>query len=305
MRKLLMPDHKTRSETGVQSETSTLRLLLISMRPWEWIKNLFLLAPLVFAGYMTDPMMVQRVVWGFLLFSLLASAVYLFNDLIDRKSDALHPVKARRPLASGELSVSWAVFSSILLALGSLAVALVLSRLFFVVLCAYLLVNLSYTLWLKQVMILDVMAIAAGFVLRVVGGAVLVEVQPSSWIIMCTILLSLFLALSKRRYELLTLQGEPSEHRKVLSGYNPYILDQLIAVVTASTVMSYALYAITIGEYQIYSVFFVLYGIFRYLFLLHGGAPQGTPTELLLADRPLLINLLLWGLFLMIDIYFL
>ncbi len=300
-----MPDHKTRSETGVQSETSTLRLLLISMRPWEWIKNLFLLAPLVFAGYMTDPMMVQRVVWGFLLFSLLASAVYLFNDLIDRKSDALHPVKARRPLASGELSVSWAVFSSILLALGSLAVALVLSRLFFVVLCAYLLVNLSYTLWLKQVMILDVMAIAAGFVLRVVGGAVLVEVQPSSWIIMCTILLSLFLALSKRRYELLTLQGEPSEHRKVLSGYNPYILDQLIAVVTASTVMSYALYAITIGEYQIYSVFFVLYGIFRYLFLLHGGAPQGTPTELLLADRPLLINLLLWGLFLMIDIYFL
>jgi 4-hydroxybenzoate polyprenyltransferase len=169
----------------------------------------------------------------------------------------------------------------------------------------YLLVNLFYTLWLKQIIILDVMAIAAGFVLRVIGGAVLVGVQPSSWIIMCTILLSLFLALSKRRYELLTLQGEPGEHRKVLSGYNPYILDQFIAVVTASTVISYALYAITVGEFQIYSVFFVLYGIFRYLYLLHGGTLQGTPTELLLTDRPLLINLLLWGLFLMIDIYFL
>jgi len=292
------------SGTKIRMDLSLPKLLLISMRPWEWIKNFLVFAPLFFAGYLTQPVMVQRSFWGFLIFCFLSSSIYLFNDLVDRKNDILHPNKAKRPLASGNLSPSVALAFCIGLGMLSLGVSFLLSWFFFIVLCLYVLINIFYTLWLKQVIILDVMIIALGFVLRVVGGAALVEVQPSNWIIMCTLLLSLFLALSKRRYELKTTPGEPGSHREVLKGYNSYILDQLIAVVTASTVMSYALYAITLGDFQVYSVFFVLFGIFRYLFLIHGETVQGTPTEILLTDRPLLVTLLLWGLFLMVNIYF-
>jgi len=300
-----LSEYQTKSETRSEGGASNVRLLFLSLRPWEWIKNLLVLAPLFFAGIMTEPGLLQNAIGGFLQFCFMASAVYLFNDLADRKNDRLHPAKAQRPLASGELSPSLAWGFCGGLSLISLGSAFIISKSFFMVLCAYAIINIFYTLWLKQVIILDVMVIALGFVLRVIGGSVLVGVQPSNWIVMCTILLSLFLALSKRRYELQTIEGEPGLHREVLKGYNAYILDQLIAVVTASTVMSYALYAITVGDFQIYSVFFVLFGIFRYLYLLHGGAVQGTPTEMLLADRPLLFTLLLWGLFLMVDIYFL
>ena len=292
-------------EKDIPLQGSSFRLLVVSLRPKEWIKNLLVLAPLFFSGYMIHSVFVQRALWGFLLFSMAASAVYLFNDLMDREKDILHPSKARRPLASGDLSPALALSFMIGITAVGLGMAFFISTSFFTILSIYMIINIGYTLWLKQVIILDVMAIASGFVLRVLGGAVLIGVQASNWIIMCTILLSLFLALSKRRYELKSLQGEPSLHRQTLKGYNLYILDQLIAVVTASTVMSYALYVVNMGEFQIYSVFFVLFGIFRYLYLIHGETVQGTPTELLLADRPLCINLLLWSLFLMIGIYFL
>ena len=292
-------------EKDIPLQGSSFRLLVVSLRPKEWIKNLLVFAPLFFSGYMIHSVFVQRALWGFLLFSMAASAVYLFNDLMDREKDILHPSKARRPLASGDLSPALALSFMIGITAVGLGMAFFISTSFFTILSIYMIINIGYTLWLKQVIILDVMAIASGFVLRVLGGAVLIGVQASNWIIMCTILLSLFLALSKRRYELQSLQGEPSLHRQTLKGYNLYILDQLIAVVTASTVMSYALYVVNMGEFQIYSVFFVLFGIFRYLYLIHGETVQGTPTELLLADRPLCINLLLWSLFLMIGIYFL
>ncbi len=274
------------------------------MRPWEWIKNLLVLAPLFFAGFLMDPVMVQRSLGGFLVFCLIASAVYILNDFKDRESDSLHPCKAKRPLASGALSAHLALSLAVFLAIIGFGVAWTLSKFFMGVLGIYVLINVMYTFWLKHIIILDVLIISMGFVLRIVAGADLVNVQPSNWIIMCTILLSLFLALSKRRFESQTLQHNAVLHRRVLKGYNPYFLDQLIAVVTASTVISYALYAITIGAFQIYSVFFVIFGIFRYLYLLHGGMLQGTPTELLLADRPLLVTLVFWGLFLMADIYF-
>lgn len=277
--------------------------VLTALRPKQWAKNLFVLAPLVFAHRLTDTVALGRGLLAFAAFCAAASAVYLLNDLVDRDEDRLHPLKRQRPIASGALAAPLA--TAIAIVLVGLA-ALAASRIgagFAGWLGGYLALNLAYTWWLKQVVILDVMTIAMGFVLRVLAGAAAAAVPVSSWLLLCTTFLSLFLAFSKRRHELGLLQGAAADQRRVLSSYSPAFLDQMINVVTASAVVSYALYAVapeTVakygGEQLIFTIPMVLFGIFRYLFLTYQRTDEKNPTETILGDAPFLINLLVWAL---------
>lgn len=271
------------------------------MRLQQWIKNLFLFAALVFSGNLFVVRDIQLTVAGFFLFSLVSSGVYIFNDFSDLESDRLHPVKSKRPLPSGNLGVRPALAASVALAAAGLCGGFLLRPQFGLILLLYLAINVLYSVKLKNIVILDVMTISAGFVLRVVAGAVLINVPTSEWLIICTLLLSLFLGFSKRRHELTILEAEAETHRSVLAHYSPYFLDQMIGIVTASTVMSYALYTISdetvrkFGTNRVfYTVPFVLYGIFRYLYLVHKKEAGGNPTKLALTDVPLLINIMLW-----------
>ncbi len=280
------------------------------MRLQQWIKNFFLFAALVFSGNLFNVIDLYRVCAGFLLFSFVSSGIYLINDIADLESDKLHPTKSKRPLPSGTLSVGSARIASLLLLIVGMAGGYILHPLFSLVLGAYLVVNILYSFRLKHVVILDVMTISAGFVLRVIAGAVLINVPTSEWLIICTILLSLFLGFSKRRHELTILEAQANVHRSVLEHYSPYFLDQMIGIVTASTVMSYTLYTIseeTVKKFGtnglIYTMPFVLYGIFRYLYLVHKRVEGGNPTKVALTDLPLVINIVLWILTASIIIY--
>ena len=271
------------------------------MRPQQWVKNLFLFAPLIFSGHLKNSHDRLLTIEGFFLFSIGASVVYIFNDIRDIDQDRLHPEKSKRPLPAGALTVRTAAVFCFLLAVCAVIPGYLLGPGFGSALLLYMLINTLYSLWLKHVVIIDVMTISAGFVLRVIAGALLIDVQASEWLFICTILLSLFLGFSKRRHELTALESQANEHRTVLEHYSPYFLDQMIGIVTASTVMSYALYTIsdeTVKKFGttrlIYTVPFVLYGIFRYLYLVHKKEEVGNPTRLALADRPLLINMILW-----------
>ncbi len=271
------------------------------MRPQQWIKNLFLFAALVFSGHLFNSNDFFLTIEGFFFFSILSSAVYLFNDYTDSERDKLHPVKALRPLPAGQLSPATALTVSFLLIVVSLLGGFFLDSDFGIVLTIYLSINVLYSLKIKDIVILDVMTIATGFVLRVAAGAILIHVPASEWLIICTILLSLFLGFSKRRTELLELADRAKPHRSVLEQYSPQFLDQMIGIVTASTVMAYALYTIseeTVRKFGtthlIYTVPFVLYGIFRYLYLVHKKAEGTDPTKTILTDVPLIINVALW-----------
>ncbi len=280
------------------------------MRPHHWIKNTFVLAPLLFARKLTDPSALVHAVAAFFAFSFGASAVYVMNDILDAPQDRLHPAKRNRPLAAGRVSTTAAWLLSGTLAFLALAPSRrLLPGLFCRWLLLYMLVNVCYSFVLKRVVIIDVMLVALGFVLRVLGGAAAIGVEASSWLLMCTYLLALFLGFGKRRHELVMLErGE--DHREVLRNYGTYFLDQMIAVVTASTTISYALYTISDqtctkfgGDRLGYTVPFVLYGIFRYLYLVHQQDRGGDPTTLLLCDVPLLTDVLLWVIFVFILIY--
>jgi 4-hydroxybenzoate polyprenyltransferase len=280
------------------------------MRPQQWIKNTFVFAALVFAGHLRIAQDILLACFGFALFSLVASSVYIFNDIVDLEKDKLHPAKSHRPLPAGKLSVSTAAAAAAVLAALGLAGGFLLKVEFGAVLLLYVLINILYTLKLKETVILDVMTIAAGFVLRVVGGAFLISVPTSEWLIICTVLLSLFLGFSKRRHELTILEAHANTHRAVLQHYSPYFLDQMIGIVTASTVMSYTLYTISEdtvlkfgNNHLIYTVPFVLYGIFRYLYIVHQKEEGGNPTKIALTDRPLLLNMVLWILVASLIIY--
>jgi 4-hydroxybenzoate polyprenyltransferase len=275
--------------------------LLSAMRPSQWAKNVFVLAPLVFAHQLTDPQVLGRALLAFAAFSLLASAVYLFNDIRDREEDRHHPRKRDRPIAAGRLPVAVAATTATGLGAAAMVMGLVLGSALVVILVAYLVTNLAYSLGLKRVVILDVMVLSAGFVLRVMAGGVAVGVEVSAWLFLCTSFLALFLAFSKRRHELMLLADDASEQRQVLSHYSPAFLDQMINVVTAGTVVAYAVYAIspeTVEKFNtrdlIFTMPFVLFGIFRYLYLIYQRQSERNPTEAILGDKPFLINILLW-----------
>jgi 4-hydroxybenzoate polyprenyltransferase len=232
---------------------------------------------------------------------LIASAGYIFNDIRDLAEDRLHPVKSKRPLASGRLKTGPAVLAFVVMAVLGLAVAATVNRGVLGLSAAYLVLQVLYSLWLKHVVILDIFVVAAGFVIRVVAGGLAIEVAISSWLLICTMLLALFLAMGKRRHEIVLLEGDAANHRPILKEYSTTLLDQMISVVTASTLIAYCLYTIseeTVAKFGtrklIYTVPFVLYGIFRYLYLIHLKAGGGSPESLITKDKPLLLDLFLW-----------
>jgi 4-hydroxybenzoate polyprenyltransferase len=274
--------------------------LVASLRPRQWVKNLFLFAGLVFGQKLFTP-----AVWtagaAFLIFCGLSGAVYLLNDVADRGRDRLHPDKRHRPVAAGHLSVPAAVTAAIVLIVAGLAASVWLSRGFALAALSYVVLLTAYSAWLKHLVIVDVLVVAIGFVLRAVAGALAVQVAISGWLLICTFLIALFLALGKRRHEVLTLEGAAPQHRAILAEYSAALLDQMIAVVTASTVTAYALYTMspeTVAKFHTAllpaTLPFVLYGIFRYLYLLYQRHLGGNPADAVLRDRALLLNTLLW-----------
>jgi 4-hydroxybenzoate polyprenyltransferase len=285
--------------------------IIEAMRPAQWTKNFFLFAALVFARKFFDWPSFLKVAEAFLLYCLLTGSLYLFNDFMDLKEDRVHPVKSRRPLASGAVSPGLVL---IIFSVGSLVAllwALALNRPFFLITVVYFLLQVAYSLKFKHIVILDIFVLASGFVIRVAAGGLVINVPLSSWLLICTSLLALFIGMSKRRHELVILEDKAPNHRPILKEYSPYLLDQMISVVTASTVIAYCLYTISAETVEkfgtrnlIYSSIFVLYGIFRYLYLVHQKGSGGNPEELVIKDKPLLINIILWAFSIFLILYF-
>jgi len=275
--------------------------LVRSMRPEQWLKNGFVLAPLVFSGLLDDPGAWARSLLAMAAFCAASSAVYLVNDVLDREADRSHPSKCSRPIAAGEISVGAALSAAVVLAAAAMAAAFVLGGWFPAVLGGYILLVVLYSAVLKRVVFIDVLVLAAGFVLRVVGGAVAIEVPVSRWLLLCAYLLALYLALGKRRSELALLGEGAGIHREVLGHYTLGLVDQAISVVLGATVLAYTLYTVApdtvakVGsEGLMATVPVVLYGLFRYLYLLHRHELGGSPTRVLVTDRPLLLTVVIW-----------
>jgi 4-hydroxybenzoate polyprenyltransferase len=286
---------------GVVSGLSKDVMLVVrTMRPLEWIKNLFVFAPIFFSGEAEQLDKVALVGLVFLAFSAMSSAVYIFNDVRDREFDRTHPAKRERPIASGALPVASAVVGACLLAACSVALVQFSPSVLGVVL-AYGGMNVLYSLKLKHVVIVDVFTIAVGFVLRVFAGGLIIQVEPSSWLIMATFLLSLFLGLAKRRHELLLMKQIANSHRPVLEQYTIPLVDMLTAVVTPVTLITYILYTLdgtTRAHFHSSKLYltagFVVFGIFRYLYLIHRKDLGGSPTQLVIKDQPLRTAILAW-----------
>jgi len=295
---------------GSEAPSSFARSLLVSLRPQQWTKNLIVFAALLFGLQLSNPRAVATATAAFVVFCALSGTVYLLNDVADRESDRRHPLKRHRPIASGAISPTAALVAAGLLGGAALAASFLVGRGFGIVAAIYLLLLAIYSGPIKHVVILDVLTIALGFVLRAVGGAVAIAVPISHWLLVCTILLALFLALSKRRHELVLLANDAVSHRRILQEYSPYLLDQMIGVVTASTLMGYALYTVSpetiekFGSDRLLLTFpFPIYGIFRYLYLVHQKQGGGSPAEMLLNDRPLLLCVALWSVAVVVILY--
>lgn len=290
-----------------------IRALFKAMRPRQWIKNGVLFAGLVFDRQLTPSHITDllHTVAGFIIFCLLSGVVYIINDIADLEADRQHPEKRHRPLASGQLSLSFALIFSIGLILVVFPISFLLSPSFSVVALAYLLLNLAYSKWLKHVPLLDVLSIAMGFVLRVGAGVTLIVVTRfSPWLYVVTTLGSLYLGFGKRRAELALLAEGANAHRKVLDGYTIPLLDQFITIVSGTTIIAYSLYTFSApnlpdNHVMMLTIPFVLYGIFRYLYLIQVTHRAGAPEEVLLSDRPLQISIILWGLSVLLIFYFL
>lgn len=278
-----------------------MRPLWRSLRPVQWVKNLIVFAGLIFSRNFDNAEDWFLALGTFGVFCALASAIYLFNDIRDRESDRAHPQKRTRPIAAGELSVGMAAGTSVVLAVIGLGGAWLLGTPVLVTVFIYVLLNSAYSIGLKRIALVDVMIVALGFVLRAVAGAEAIDVEISPWLVVCTLLLALFLGFGKRRWELVALGGDATSHRAALAGYTTHLLDQLIAVTTASTVVAYALYTLApetqakFGTDQlIWTLPFVLFGVFRYLWLIHGAQKGGNPTSALLRDWPIVVTAGLW-----------
>ncbi len=266
------------------------------LRPKQWLKNFFVFAALVFSRSACDPVLLGRTAAAFAAFCALSSGVYVLNDIYDRERDRLHPVKRNRPIASGRVPVGAAgTYAALLLAAGVTGGFLVNAELGLVAL-AYALLMAGYSLRLKELVLLDVFTIAAGFLLRVVAGVAAIGVSLSPWLFLCTLFLSLFLALGKRRHELFLLSEGAGEHRPVLDGYSRAFIDQMISIATSATIISYSLYTFLAPTSRLLMVTipFVLYGLFRYLYVIYRTGGGGAPEDVLVGDRPLQAAVLLW-----------
>ena len=294
---------------GIAEGAASFRAFLEALRPGQWVKNGFIFAGLIFGQQLAEPHQVLIAALAAADFCLLSSGVYLVNDVFDRAEDRRNPLKCPRPVASGRLPARAAVLGALLLGAAALGGAWRLDRDFYLAALVYAGLNLAYSGYLKRVMLVDVFIIAAGFVLRVVGGAVVIHVPISPWLLVCTTLLALFLALSKRRHELVILP-DAAARRASVAPYSAYFLDQLMVIVTASTVMAYTLYTLSDdvrvkfpGKRLELTVPFVLFGIFRYLFLVHRREEGGNPARLLFTDPELLVTVLLWAVSVVLIIY--
>jgi 4-hydroxybenzoate polyprenyltransferase len=292
------------------SRARIVRAVIASMRPHQWVKNLFVLAPLLFGRKLTDGSAVLDASLAFAAFCLLSSAVYIFNDWWDAEDDRAHPEKRLRPISSGELPVNVALtVAGLCLAFG-LALSAVVGLNFAAITLLYALLMVGYCVGLKRAIVLDAMTIAGGFVLRVIGGAVAVGVVTTHWLVACTFLLALFLAFAKRRQELLSLESAASEHREVLNHYSLAYLDSVINIVIGAAVVCYALYTVapeTVERFKtdnlVYGTVFVIYGMLRYLALINDPAKGGNPSKLLLTDPPLMITIAGWVVYNILVIY--
>ena len=283
--------------------------VLASLRPRQWVKNLFVFGAVVFGHQLFTPAL-WTALGAFVVFCGLSGAIYLLNDVADRDKDRLHPDKRFRPIAAGRLPVAHALTAAVVLIAAGLAAAVWLSPPFALAVLAYVVLLAAYSAWLKHLVIVDVLVVALGFVLRAAAGALVIHVAISGWLLICTVLLALFLALGKRRHEVLTLKAEAAQHRPILAEYSAGLLDQMIAVVTASTVTAYALYTMspeTVAKFHTAllpaTIPFVLYGIFRYLYLLYRRQLGGNPTDMVVGDRALLLNTFLWLAVVLLIIY--
>ncbi len=295
-----------RTEAGI---AGTLSALIRAMRPKQWAKNAFVFAALVFDGRLFETPLLARATLAALIFCLVSGVVYLVNDLGDIEKDRQHPKKRNRPLAAGELSPTTAIVAAVVIIGVSVPLAFVLSTGLGAVLMGYFVLQVAYTFVLKNLAIIDVLSVAAGFVLRAVAGAVVIGVVISPWLYVCTTLLALLISFSRRRHELVLLESEAVNHRASLDDYTVHLLDHMIAVAASTTVIAYSLYTflapnVPANHAMMLTIPFVLYGIFRYLYLIHVQNEGGSPEEMFLKDKPLLLNFGLWGLTVIAILYF-
>jgi 4-hydroxybenzoate polyprenyltransferase len=285
--------------------------LLKTMRPKQWTKNVFVLAALVFDKKLFVPHFLFKALAGLVLFCAISSAVYLINDLADMEKDRRHPAKRNRPLASGQLAPTVAVIAAAGLIVASMALSYLLDPLFAAVSVGYLLLMILYSFWLKNIVVIDVLTVAVGFVLRVAAGVVVVRAARfSPWLYLCMVFGALFIAISKRRHELVLLSENANAHRSIFDEYNLALLDDMIRMVTASTAMAYSLYTFSApnlpgNHAMMLTIPFVLYALFRYMYLVQVKGKGGTPEDLILEDKPLLLSIGLWGLVAVALMYFL
>ncbi len=288
-----------------------LNALIETMRPRQWVKNFVIFAGILFSLQIFHFGALLKTIAAFILFCMISGTVYIVNDILDYKRDLAHPEKRNRPIASGRLPRRIAIFSAFIIGIGSILLGFLLSNPLGTIMLVYFVVNLAYSFALKNIVILDVLIIALGFVLRAVAGALVINVAISEWLLICTFLLALFLALCKRRHELNLIEEKAANHRAVLAHYSPELVDQMIAVVTSSALMAYALYTISPDVVEkfhssnlIFTVPFVLFAIFRYLQLVLSHNLGGSPERVLVQDKAMVIDIGLWVVFVIGILYF-
>ena len=285
--------------------------LFRTMRPHQWTKNILIFAAIVFDAKLTEIESLSRVIAAVILFILMSGTVYIINDLVDIENDRRHPKKKYRPIPSGQLPIPLARLAVLVIPVATVIAALTFSKSLTLVLVLYLLLQIVYSFWMKNIVLLDVLAVTAGFVLRVLAGVVVINVNNfSPWLYVCSGLLALFLIIGKRRQELVKLGDKASETRPIFKHYNLPLLDDMLRMVTTGTLITYILYTIEVPTRKIadinitlVTVPFVLYSLFRYLYLIHVKGEGGAPDEVLLTDRPLQIAIVLWGLTFLLIIY--
>lgn len=292
------------------NEIMTFGDILKTLRIRQWTKNTLIFAALIFSGHARDSSSIAKSVEAFVLFCLVTGAVYIFNDIVDVEKDRAHPVKKFRPFAAGLISMRTGWLLCSFLGVIAIIVSFLFNAGFGAAVLGYVLLQVAYTFSLKHAVILDVFVISFGFLLRVIAGALAIQVAVSNWILICTMLLALFLALSKRRHEIVLLEKQVDVHRVILKEYTPYLLDQMIGVVTSATLVAYMIFTLSeetvlkFGSHMVLTVPFVLYGIFRYLYLVHSKNEGGQPEETLLSDIPLQLDILAYGIVAILVIYY-
>jgi len=275
----------------------SLKYLFLQLRPKQWTKNLLVFAAFVFSIDKVAVFEVLNVLFAFLLFCTVSGCVYIFNDFMDREADRNHPEKKNRPIASGKLNPYFAILMGSIIVLFSFLAAYLLESLFSLVLVIYFILNLAYSIRLKHVVIIDIMTIATGFVLRALAGGIVIKVDFTPWFLICVFLLSMLLAIGKRRHELILLTDNKESHRKVLQSYSVPLLDQMTNVVVTATITSYSIFTFMSGRTLnlMWTIPIVMYGVFRYLYVVHMHGKGGKPEELLLQDKGILFTVLFYG----------